>query len=127
MVRIHIRVPVYPTEDAEKVVVAVSNIFPDAVLTFEDENLLSGSARNLEKFATIIKNARIRDTVRAELYRNLKGNKTSFQLNKQAAYAGTVSFSIGEPLGEICVEIEDEDLVKLIDQIAPDTRALNNP
>ncbi|MGB9636324.1 MAG: RNA-binding domain-containing protein [Thermoplasmata archaeon] len=127
MVRIHIRVPVYPTEDAEKVVVAVSNIFPDAVLTFEDENLLSGSARNLEKFATIIKNARIRDTVRAELYRNLKGNKTSFQLNKQAAYAGTVSFSIGEPLGEICVEIEDEDLVKLIDQIAPDTRELNNP
>lgn len=119
---IRIKVPVFPTEDPEKVIVAVTNIFPDALLIFEDEEKLAGTAKNLVHFATLIRNAKIRDSVRAELIRNMCGNKTHFQLNKQVAYAGSVSFSVGEPLGEIYVEIEDSDLKKIIDEIAPDTR-----
>ncbi|MEM3397245.1 MAG: RNA-binding domain-containing protein [Thermoplasmata archaeon] len=119
---IRIKVPVFPTEEPEKVIIAVTNIFPDAMLIFEDEKMLVGTAKSLEHFATLIRNAKIRDTVRAELYRNLSGNKTHFRLNKQVAFAGSVSFSIGEPLGEIYVEIEDPELKKIIDEIAPDTR-----
>lgn len=119
---IRIKVPVFPTEEPEKVIIAVTNIFPDAGLTFEDASTLSGTAKNIEHFATLIKNAKIRDSVRAELLRNLRGNKTNFRLNKQAAYAGSVSFSVGEPLGDIYVEIEDPDIRKIIDKIAPDTR-----
>ncbi|MCX8173184.1 MAG: hypothetical protein N3F63_01025 [Thermoplasmata archaeon] len=119
---VRIRVPVFPTEEPEKVIIAVTNIFPDAVLVFEDEKILSGTAKSIEHFATLVKNAKIRDSVRAELLRNLSGNRTHFRLNKQVAFAGGVSFSVGEPLGEIYVEIEDAELKKVIDRIAPDTR-----
>jgi predicted RNA binding protein with dsRBD fold (UPF0201 family) len=121
MVQISIRVPVFPTEVPEKVILAVTNIFPDAILTFEDEHTLSGHASDIMHFAQLIKNAKIRDTVRAMLYKNLKSGKTHFNLNKQAAYAGVVSFAVGEPLGEISVEIEDANIHALIDTIAPDT------
>jgi len=124
---IRIKVPVYPTEEAEKVILAVTKIFPDAELLFEDEQILSGKAGSLERFREIIRNAKIRDSVRAELLRNLVGNKTSFCLNKQAAYAGWVSFSVGEPLGEIYVEVEDEEIRKVIDEIAPDTTKEKEP
>ncbi|MEM4160810.1 MAG: RNA-binding domain-containing protein [Thermoplasmata archaeon] len=119
---IRIRVPVFPTEEAEKVILAVTNIFPDAALTFENETTLAGSARSMEHFGALIRNAKIRDSVRAELLRNLRGNKTHFRLNKQVAYAGGVSFSVGEPLGDIYVEIEDTEIRRIIDEIAPDTR-----
>lgn len=122
---IRIKVPVFPTEEAEKVILAVTKIFPDAVLVYEDENTLTGKAGSLERFAELIRNAKIRDSVRSELLRNLKGKTTHFCLNKQAAYAGSVSFSVGEPLGEIYVEIEDEDIKKIIDEIAPDTTKIS--
>jgi len=51
----------------------------------------------------------------------MEGNRLVFYLNKQAAYAGHVSFSAPEgesPLGPIQVIIETENTDQLIDWLA---------
>ena len=55
--------------------------------------------------------------------RGIKGNSTSFRLNKQVAAIGKISFSEeSHALGDIEVIIESEDIEALIDSIAPNTR-----
>ena len=57
------------------------------------------------------------------MMRGRKGqNRIVLHLNKQAAYMGKVSFI--EPkaiLGTIKVTIEDDDIIGLIDKVAPET------
>ncbi len=50
-----------------------------------------------------------------------RGDRLVFYLNKQAAHAGRVSFSAHAPLGDICVTVVSEDLVGLVEELAPST------
>jgi uncharacterized protein len=73
---------------------------------------------SLERFQMILQRDRIRAAARAVLRRSVEGNRIVFFLNKQAAYAGHVSFSAPEgesPLGPISVVVESENLEQLID------------
>ena len=72
---------------------------------------------SLERFKMILQRDRIRAAARSVLRRSLDGNRLIFFLNKQAAYAGHVSFSAPEgesPLGPIQVTVETENPELLI-------------
>jgi uncharacterized protein len=76
---------------------------------------------SLERFRMIIQRDRIRAAARSILRRSVEGNRMTFFLNKQAAYAGHVSFSAPEgesPLGPIQVIVETEHMEELIDWLA---------
>jgi predicted RNA binding protein with dsRBD fold (UPF0201 family) len=76
---------------------------------------------SLERFRMILQRDRIRAAARSVLRRSVDGNRIVFFLNKQAAYAGHVSFSAPEgesPLGPIQVTIETENPEQLINWLA---------
>ncbi len=82
---------------------------------------------SLERLRMILQRDRIRAAARSVLRRSVEGNRIVFFLNKQAAYAGHVSFSAPEgesPLGPIHVILETENPEQLIDWLAgkPDER-----
>jgi predicted RNA binding protein with dsRBD fold (UPF0201 family) len=122
MVEVRLKTRCYPTEDRGKIVEAITDLFPDAEVSGTDE--LSGTSHSLDMFGELLKKQRIRDAARAVLRRGIRGNGTSFRLNKQVATVGKISFSEEDrPLGDIEVEIVADDLDAAIDGIAPHTRA----
>lgn len=112
---------VSPTEDGERVGRCLLNIFPEAEL-LEDGERIVARTEDLSRFKEIIRNHRILDSTRAVMLRGLTENGTTFQLNKQAAFVGKISFVEGNaPLGHIDVAISGEGLEAAIDGIAPGT------
>ena len=109
------------TEDAEKVARAVLNIFPDARIDRREGEIFA-SAASLDRFAELLEEQRIRDSARAKLLHSRKGGDMVFSLNKQAAFAGKVSFGERSPLGDIEVRVEAEDPEGLVDMVAPSTK-----
>lgn len=104
---------VNPTEDLEKVIKAISNMFDyDEVEIGEDYVLVTGERESLERLKKSLKNRQIRDTAETVLLRGVQGSEISFALNKQAALVGVPNFVDGElsPLGEINVKIETDDV-----------------
>lgn len=76
---------------------------------------------SLERLRMILQRDRIRAAGRSVLRRSIEDSRIVFFLNKQAAFAGHVSFSAPEgesPLGPIQVIIETEKPEKLIDWLA---------
>ena len=120
MTAVRISCPVNPSEDEEKVRSAVLSIFPDAELSLNDGRL-EGEA-TLDRFSKAIRRQKILDATRAVMIMNSRGNTTHLSLNKQVATVGKVSFADKRPvLGAIEVTIEDDDLMALIDRVAPIT------
>ena len=120
MTAVRISCPVNPSEDEEKVRSAVLSIFPDAELSLNDGRL-EGEA-TLDRFSKAIRRQKILDATRAVMIMNARGNTTRLSLNKQVATVGKVSFADKRPvLGAIEVTIEDDDLMALIDRVAPIT------
>jgi predicted RNA binding protein with dsRBD fold (UPF0201 family) len=111
--------PIYPTEETEKVIQAIMNVFPECKLEFVDKGLV-GTTNNLEYFENLLKIQKIRAAARSVLFNNKHSNCLRFSLNKQAAFAGKVSFGLkSPPLGNIDVEIVGDNLDAYIDEIAP--------
>ncbi len=103
--KVNIRTDVNPTEDPEKVQTSVLNIFPSAKLSM-DGSKLEGTTFDLERFIDLLKDLRIRDTAVSILERSLSGDRTSFHLHKQVAFASKVNFTDGtSSLGDITVEV----------------------
>ncbi len=119
---------IYPTEIEEKVRVAITNIFP-IDLNIQDFGIPrfygEGDLESLRKLHLLLREERILDTCRHVLLTGITGNSTQFRLNKQVSFMGKVNFPAGEEsLGSIYVEISaenKEDLLKLIDWLAPQT------
>lgn len=109
-----------PTEDADKIMKAVLNIFPDAELEVI-ANEVRGTASSIERFGELLRSQKIRDAARGVLHRSISGNELRFPLNKQVAFMGKVNFDSEGPLGNIEVVLVDEDIEGLIDRIAPRT------
>ena len=113
--------PVFPSEDPEKVRRAVLNIFPDAVLDIA-EDMISSDSAGLAHFGEQIRRQRILDTARSVLMKGRNGERSRFNLNKQAAYAGKISFVEEKAtLGTIRVTVEAEDMTLFIEALAPRT------
>lgn len=121
MPKVRINTPVNPSEDPEKVRMAVLRLFPDAVLELQDGSLV-GETDDLDTFHSQIRRQRILDTTRSILRKGTGGSSTTFRINKQVAYVGKVSFIEGEAvLGPITVSVDDDDIQSFIDWLAPET------
>lgn len=126
-----VRVEVRPTENLEKVRKALENVFDAEVLKtekIEDYTLLIAegySYRCLSKLYKMIRSQYILDAAREHLKRGVYDYGVIFYLNKQAAYAGVVSFcnqEYGEsPLGAIVFDVQVSDPQRLIDWLTPRT------
>ena len=123
-------VEVNPTEDLEKVKMAVANVFTNVELEVKPQrrgSMLVARAHSMDgltKLYNLLRRERIRDAARGALFGGLSGNSITFYLNKQVAYVGHVSFSkpAGEsPLGPIKVQIKCDNTRELIDWMAPKT------
>lgn len=122
MLDVRLRAECHPTEDRDRVIRSIIRLFPDAEMN--GGTVLSGVSRSVDEFGVLLKRQRIRDAARAVMRRNMRGNATSFSLNKQVATVGKISFSDeSHPLGDIEVEITSDALESVIDSIAPNTRS----
>lgn len=109
------------TESLAKVKIAVLNVFPDVQFTREGDTV-EAVGDSISRLRDRIYNQKIRDAARSVFLTGRSGSTIRFRLNKQAAYAGGVSFAPETaPLGDLEVEIEAEDIDHLIDDIAEST------
>lgn len=120
---VRVEVPVRATEDPEKVREAVMNVFPDLEIeSYGDFLRGEGNTEILRKLREALELRRIRLTARGILVKNMRGKLTRIYINKQAALIGRVNV-LEEPitpLGDIMVEIESDDIMGIIDWLAPD-------
>ncbi len=121
MTSVEVTCPVFPSEDPDKVRVAMERIFPDIEIE-ETEDGLSGRTDNLVRFSKQIRKQRILDTTRSVLIRGRRGNVTRFFLNKQVAFVGKISFCEERTiLGTMRVVVQDDEMDALIEDVAPET------
>ena len=122
MVSVTVSCPVYPSEDPDKVRDALLKIFPTGEFAM-DGNRMKGEG-DLDNFSSLIRRQRILDTTRSQMLKGMgrSTRRTRFNLNKQVATVGKVSFvDYRTALGVIEVTVEDDDLAALIDRVAPET------
>lgn len=111
-----------PTEDLDKVITALSNIFDYDQLEIDDDYIsVTGERDSLLKLKEALEKRRIRNTARKIMIKGSHDKVVFFKLNKQAAFSGVVNFAEDNisPLGEIKVKIETDNIERFIDWIAP--------
>jgi predicted RNA binding protein with dsRBD fold (UPF0201 family) len=126
-----------PTEDPEKVLRAIRNLFPNCapsiVRTDERHAKFEGSVASLEdldNLKSLLRQEAIRDAARRLLFKSVSGSSIVVHLNKQAAFAGKASFCERydeSPLGPITLTITAESSEQLIDWLAPSSRSRREP
>ncbi|MFC6837415.1 RNA-binding domain-containing protein [Halomarina ordinaria] len=123
-VDVTIRAPVAATEVTDRVVDAVEHVFP-GVTVEEHPGEVRATTHSLESFSERLHEAEILDSARMTFLQTLSGDTFTFRLNKQAAYAGRLTFAVGDPaeLGDIEVEVtvRDPDPETYVDHVAPPT------
>tara|TARA_B100000029_G_C17127038_1_gene797334 strand:+ start:254 stop:637 length:384 start_codon:yes stop_codon:yes gene_type:complete len=119
---IHIFCEINPSEDPQKVKLAVSNVFPDIELDVSDSDV-SGKTNDVQILSSISKSIHeknTKNTYQRILKKNNDGNSTWFYLNKQAAFVNTVALcseANESSLGPIKVILRSNDIQQLIDSI----------
>ncbi len=122
---IYARAELNPTEDIDKVVKALKNLFDyDEIEIGENYILVSGGKESITNLRKDLRERKIRSAARKMMLRGTGANKIHFKLSKQAALTGVPNFVEGDlhPLGEIEVEIETDDTQKFVDWIAPEIK-----
>jgi predicted RNA binding protein with dsRBD fold (UPF0201 family) len=128
---ISIEADVNPTEDEEKVRTAINNVLANASITVKPAqkgSTLLAHAKgqdSLVKLRNLLRNDRIRDAARRQLFKSIRGKTIKFYLNKQVAFAGHISFSeetAESPLGPICFTIETDNPSQLVEWLAEKTK-----
>ncbi|AEG18066.1 RNA-binding domain-containing protein [Methanobacterium paludis] len=107
------RADINPTEDLEKVIKSLSNMFDyDDIEIEEGYVVVSGEKASMERLKESLKNRQIRDTAEKILFKGINGNEILFSLSKQAALVDVANFVDGElsSLGEIKVKIDTDDV-----------------
>jgi predicted RNA binding protein with dsRBD fold (UPF0201 family) len=113
--------PIFPSEDPERVRIAILNIFPNAVLNVE-EDMITAEIDSMRDFGDRVRKQRILDTARSVLMKGRRGERTVFHMNKQTAYAGKISFVDEKTiLGTIKVTVEADDITQFIEALTPQT------
>ncbi len=116
--KIRARSRVNPTEDLEKVIKSLSNVFDyDELELGEGYVEISGEVSCLQPLKEHLEKSRIRDTARKILLKGTIPEEITFKLSKQAAYVGKVNLVDNElsSLGEIEITITAEDSEEVID------------
>jgi hypothetical protein len=123
-VDVHVVAPVRDTEVSDRVVDAVTNLFPNAEVERQPGRVVA-EAHSLEQFSELLHRQEILDTARREFAKRASGDGFSFALKKQAAFKGVVNFSVGNPdeLGdiEVHVTVHEPDRETYVDHVAPPT------
>lgn len=114
---------VNPSEDSQKIIKAISNIFPFSKIEFQNfsVNALSRDLRSFEKIYETIYSKHSQKTYRKYLEKNLENNSTWFYLNKQAAFVGKIAIceqAEESPLGPIKVIVSSPNIDRIIEWIA---------
>jgi predicted RNA binding protein with dsRBD fold (UPF0201 family) len=127
MIRVQVEVPVYATENPDKVRRALSNIVFGVSFSERAEGqvkYLVGITEGTESLSQIqrhLKDQAISTFASKILTKSVvNGNRMRFYLNKQAAFMGVIHFCDNadeSPLGPITVEIESDDVKSVIDYI----------
>lgn len=100
---------------------SLKNLFPEASVEIQRTQIV-GRTDSLEGFRKLVWKSKILDAARKVLLRSLRAGRSVFELNKQAALAGRLSFSVGDaPLGDLRVEVDGSDLEATFKAIAPPT------
>ena len=111
-----------PSEDPEKVKLAINNIFPDMELEVTDTQIV-GNTNNFSVLSQISKSIHeknIKNTYQRILKNNNDGDSTWFYLNKQAAFVNTVALcseANESSLGPIKVILRSNDIEQVIESI----------
>ena len=111
-----------PSEDPEKVKLAVSNIFPDLTLDITDTDI-TGKSNNIQILSQISKSIcenNIKKTYQRILKNNSDSDSSWFYLNKQAAFVNTVALcseANESSLGPIKVILRSNDIEQVIESI----------
>ena len=111
-----------PSEDSEKVKLAVNNIFPDVELEISDTQVV-GKTNNFSVLSQISKSIHeknIKNTYQRILKNNNDGDSTWFYLNKQAAFVNSVALcseANESSLGPIKVVLRSNDIEQVIESI----------
>ena len=116
--KITARARVNPTEDLDKVITTISNIFKiDELEIGEGYVSMTGEMDSLLDLRESLKNRKIRDTAQRIFLNGTEGNKITFSLSKQAAYVSVPNLVDSEmsALGEIEVTIETDDVEGFIE------------
>ena len=109
-------VVINPTEDPEKDLRCIFNIFPDCDTVVTDVGI-EFSTGNLDRFVEILTEQQIRDTALMVIGRELEGDTARFHLNKQAAFMGYINFTDGDStLGDLSILVREgsRDLIEVI-------------
>ncbi len=129
-VAVYAEAEINPTEDEEKVKAAVSNVLVSTSITIKPTHrgsTMTAEAKgqdSLVKLRNLLRQDRIRDAARKMLFKSIRGDKISFYLNKQVAFAGHISFSeetAESPLGPIRFTIETNNPRQLVEWLAEKT------
>jgi uncharacterized protein len=102
---------VNPTEDIDKIIEALSNIFDyDEIIIGKDMVTVTGNISCLVPFKEFLEKRQIRDTARKMLLKgwNNESDVINLKLSKQAAFAGRINLVDDDlsPLGEIELTIQ---------------------
>jgi predicted RNA binding protein with dsRBD fold (UPF0201 family) len=99
----YIEADLLPTEDRKKVLLALSNLFPDSKFK-EDGYRLIGEV-GLSRFKELLEKEEIRAAIEAALDDNLAEDRSFLDLNKTAALVGRVAIDESSPLGKIRLQV----------------------
>lgn len=124
-VDVEVTAPVHDTEVTDRVRDAIHNLFPGVDLEYAHGEL-RGTIHDMERFSERLFDQEILDTARGQFLDGRRGDGFSFDLKKQAAFAGVVNFAVGEPseLGDIHVRVlvREPSVETYVDHVAPETR-----
>jgi predicted RNA binding protein with dsRBD fold (UPF0201 family) len=114
-----------PTEDPEKVRLAVSKVIQSADFQYKEGSIkaTSNEPESLMKIQETIKKYQTSRVYRRQIRYNTKGDTTWFYLNKQAAFVDVITIceeAEESAMGPIKVIIHSKDLDKMVDWLAPD-------
>jgi len=115
--------PVNLSEDPDKIIQAISNIFPHSTIKNENFSIKaqSNELRSLEKIYESIVSTQSQKSYTRNLENNLEGNSTWFFLNKQAAFVDQVAIcdeAEESPLGPIKIILNSSNIDGIIDWIS---------
>ena len=111
------------TERVDRVVLAIENIFPGLIMDIRTDRIDAyDGPQSLRRLHRLLRSQEILDAARSVLERGRSCNIIHFQLSKQAAYMGMVSFPPQEEsLGSLHIQIQATDPERVIDWLAPVT------
>jgi predicted RNA binding protein with dsRBD fold (UPF0201 family) len=119
---VELRATVSPSEDPQKVLAAMRNVFGDCDYSADEGpdsiRLRSASSLCLQRLHDQLRDRHVRDAARRLMLASLEGKVLPLKLNRQAAAAGVLalcSSAVESPLGPLNLEIESDDAAKLID------------